>query len=128
MTKEERYLLIKDLCSRLPYSVKVVCLRDFNHKWYNLKMVDIGENEVYVTTYKPYANRYVEIEAVKPYLFPLSSMTEKQKKELNILRTYVSLNKNKEYLLFDWLNKNHFDYRGLIDMGLAIDATNLNIY
>jgi hypothetical protein len=58
----------------------------------------------------------------------MSSMTEEQKMELTMLRTYVSLVKNKEYLLFDWLNANHFDYRGLIDMGLAIDATNLNIY
>ena len=126
MTKDERDLLIKDLCSRLPYGVKVVCLRDFNHEWYNLEMVDIGENEVYVTTYEPYANRYVEIEAVKPYLVPLSSMTEEQKKEeYEICKGYLIGYESK---LIDFYHKNHLDYRGLIPLGLAIDCTNLNIY
>ena len=136
MTKDERDLLIKDLCSRLPYGVKVVCLRDFNHEWYNLEMVDIGENEVYVTTYEPYANRYVEIEAVKPYLFPLSSMTEEQEKELeeidpefySVIRENGNICISMDVRGYDWLNKNNFDYRGLIPKGLAIDCTCLNIY
>ena len=67
-------------------------------------------------------------EDCKPFLFPLSSMTEEQKLELATIKTYVSLNKDKEYLLFDWLNAHHFDYRGLIPMGFAKDATGLNIY
>lgn len=81
----------------------------------------------------------------KPYLFPLSSMTEEQKKELreiewsfdnsticNIIeclgtyRAYVDHHCCSE--LIDWLNKNHFDYRGLIKKGLALDASELNIY
>ena len=132
MTKEEKDLLIKDLCSRLPYGVKVLCLRDFNHDWYNLEMIDIGDDEVYVTAYEPYTNRYVEIEAVKPYLFPLSSLTEEQRKELQSLMiqdVYGILYHTIES--YDYLNKNHFDYRGLIEKGIAIDVTvltKLNIY
>ena len=92
-------------------------------------MVDIGDNEVYLTTYEPYANRYSEIETVKPYLFPLSSMTEEQKKEYNYITErwmYDSSYSISDSI--DWLNKNHFDYRGLIEKGLAIDADGLNIY
>ena len=93
-----------------------------------------------------------EVDEVKLYLFPLSSMTEEQFEEL---KAFVDLtyegntlelvewdsacDKTLEFWLeeipsycvikvFDWLNKNHFDYRGLIPMDLAIDATNKNIY
>ncbi len=140
MTQENKELLLKDLCARLPYGVKVLCLRDFNHYWYNLEMVDIGDNEVYVTTYEPYANRYAKIEELKPYLFPLSSMTEEQNKEYNRWKHEVPVchyeygDVVEEVELFDspesfeYLIENHFDYHGLIPMGLAIDATNLNIY
>jgi hypothetical protein len=115
---QELELLLKDLCARIPYGVKGTNaygkITELNHP----------------TDYSPYMSikNAVLKHDWKPYLFPISSMTEKQKKELNILRTYVSLNKNKEYLLFDWLNANHFDYRDLIPMGLAIDATGKNIY
>lgn len=85
MEKKDTDLLLKDLSARLPCGVKVLCLRDFTHKWYNLERVDIRANEVYVTTPEShsYADKYVEIEAVRPYLFPLSSMTEEQKREYN---------------------------------------------
>lgn len=140
MTQEEKDLLKQDLCSRLPYGVKVLCLRDFNHDWYNLEMVDIGDNEVYVTTYEPYANRFVKIEEVRPYLFPLSSMTEEQKNDCPIDETNLNIIKSNigygiieipwqlSYLFIDWCNKNHFDYRGLIPKWIANDATGLNIY
>ena len=65
----------------------------------------------------------------KPYLFPLSSMTEKQKKEYQYITERWMYDSS--YSISDstdWLNKNHFDYRGLIEKGLAIDATGLNIY
>ena len=127
MTQNEKDLLLKDLCARLPYGVKVLCLRDFNHTCYNLKMIDIEDNEVYLTIDEPYTNRYAEIKTIKPYLFPLSSMTEEQ--NLEYLQTCMGGN---SYVptsaSFDWCDKNHFDYRGLIPMGLAIDATCKNIY
>ena len=67
----------------------------------------------------------------KPYLFPLSSMTEEQTKELiNLINT--GQNDNNEFMRtlcrIEFYHKHHFDYRGLIPMGLAIDATGLNIY
>lgn len=124
MTTENKELLLKDLCARLPYGVKVLCLRDFNHDWYNLEMVDIGDNEVYVTTYEPYANRYVKIEEVKPYLFPLESMSEEQKEEY-----YGTFSLSGDMSgTVDFYNKHHLDWRGLIPMGLANDATGKNIY
>ncbi len=146
---ENKELLLKDLCARLSYGVKVLCLGDSNHV-YNLESIDIKDNEVYISTYEPcYSNKYTNIESIRPYLFPLSSMTEEQKKEISKRYNYhnsyqlcVEITKHLEgywdndnscdlqdYLwLEDWFNKNHFDYRGLIEKGLAIDATNKNIY
>ena len=66
----------------------------------------------------------------KPYLFPLSSMTEKQKKEYQYI-TERWMNDPSYSIIsdsIDWLNENHFDYRGLIEKGLAIDATGTDIY
>lgn len=145
MRQKDKELLKRDLCARLPYGVKVLCLRDFNHTWYKLEMVDIGDNEVYLTTNESYANRYVEIDVVKPYLIPLSKMTEEQlfevqeilgKNEIKIEDGFLSIvdsDRNTiSYLeilaLLEWFYKNHFDIYGLIPMGLAIDATGLNIY
>lgn len=145
MTKEDKELLLKDLCARLAHGVKVLCLRDFNHECYNLEMVDIGDNEVYLTADEPHIDRYSEIETVKPYLFPMSSMTDEQKEELRLEHEKdnkimaicmkkcsegdTSLRgKNILYHAVDWCNKNHFDYRGLIEKGLANDATGKNIY
>jgi hypothetical protein len=62
----------------------------------------------------------ISIDEVKPYLFPIESMTDEQSSEfMNIQLGYPSV---------DWFNKNHFDYRGLIPMELANDATDKNIY
>ena len=81
----------------------------------------IFTDEAYFTTKggSIYSNEY------KPYLFPLSSMTEEQQMDLT---KFVANGIQGENILYDWYNKNHFDYRGLIPMRLAIDATNLNIY
>lgn len=123
MTQEQKELLLKDLCARVPYGVKVNTdiQGDFT-------LIGLTNERVFTTCEVEGCHNDFPIELIKPYLFPLSSMIEGQKLELITLKAYVSLNKNTEYLLFDWLNKNHFDYRGLIEKDLAIDATDLNIY
>ena len=67
------------------------------------------------------------VSKIKPYLFPLSSMTEEQKSQYNFYLTRIVFTYDAS-LLIDWLNKNHFEYRGLIEKELAIDATGLNVY
>ena len=118
MTQEDKELLIKDICARLPYEVKIN-----NEIQGNFVIYGICENYVFVRTTNAYAD--FPIEKIKPYLFPLSSMTKKQEKEW--LYT-LSSDYHITYDTVDWCNKNHFDYRGLIEKELAIDATGLNIY
>lgn len=123
MTQEDKELLLKDLCARLPYNV--ICQVEFKENGkYNSKVMllsGIFTDEAYFTTKggSIYSNEY------KPYLFPLSSMTEEQNKEW--LYT-LSSDYHITYDTVDWCNKNHFDYHSLIEKGLAIDATGLNIY
>jgi hypothetical protein len=77
-----------------------------------------------------------DVSKIKPYLFPLSSMSEEQCKELEEIdpEFYSLICSNGEIYVsmdlrgYDWLNENHFDYRGLIQKGLALNATGLNIY
>ena len=125
MTQEHKDLLLKDLCARLPYGVKV--------KTNNINILKLGTHTrvgEYVTDV---------IEPCKPYLFPLSSMTEEQKveydkmSELDIEYTITQIENNSQIWTsglnrFNWLLKNHFDVYGLIPMDLAIDSTNLEIY
>lgn len=131
MEAKHKKLLLKDICARLPYGVKGnfqnsddKLLRSITITYGNLKhngMVMTGD--------------------IKPYLFPLSSMTEKQIEEYEDALAYHDYVKGgwtlaktfeNEYIIpywfVDFCNKHHLDYRGLIPMGLAIDATNLNIY
>lgn len=114
MTQEQKELLLKDLCSRLPYGVKI----SVNDKVETLQGIDILDN---VVEYDSFLSS--DIEEVRPYLFPLSSMTEEQQ-----LFYSTHLNYMPYYQRVDWFNKHHLDYRGLIPMGLALDATGLNIY
>lgn len=136
MTQEQKDLLLKDLCARLPYGVWIE--RKIKSCKFSAKcMLDAhGISAIERERY----------EFCKPYLFPLSSMTEEQEEEFKNLyyRFHESafiFNERFSYdrynikdigfypcYLQDWLNKNHFDYRGLIPMGLANDATGLNIY
>jgi hypothetical protein len=125
---EEKNLLLIDLCSRLPYGVKVEA-----ETW----LEDEGEfayvpDKVYSINSDGYiVHGYDEVYECKPYLFPMSSMTDEQKNVyhsfyVDILRGLIT--PDNSIKMIDWLNKNHFDYRGLIEKGLAIDATGLNIY
>lgn len=132
MIQEDKELLIKDLCGRLPYGVILNCCNTVGER-----LTAIDENGL--------INHDYDIDEVKPLLFPLSSMTEEQRKFFNNLpigidkygdiSTKDDISGNSLYTdlelyleVIEWLNANHFDYRGLIEKGLAIDATELNIY
>ena len=149
MTQEHKELLLKDLCARLPYGVKFMCNKNiYTTKGLDLIVTDEGDWE-YAVTAKDTAP--IEIDFIKPYLFPLSSMTEEQAKEiqeitgnpdyaciirktdglelwLNFIDTDPTIWLDAIFEVQDYLNKNHFDYRNLINENLAIDCTNLNIY
>lgn len=129
MTQEHKELLFKDLCARVPY--KPIVQIDDCGIW-NLRGVDHDDSAelrdrviVWHGENYPSSKNSFPIINCKPYLFPLSSMTEKQ---LINLTKFVANGIHGENILYDWYNKNHFDYRGLIEKGLAIDATGLNIY
>lgn len=121
MTQEDRNLLLKDLCARLPYEI-----RADGYPWITAELVyGIDRDSVNLQ------GTWVKIENVKPYLRPMSSMTEEEKKEFQACHCVYELhpdfqpmmcNLANELNMFDWLNAHHFDYRGLIPMGLALEA------
>lgn len=125
MTQENKELLLKDLCARLPHKIKFL-----RESWnfesdQELSVIESLEDidkDGYINNTKVY-----KVEDIKPYLFPLSSMTEEQKSQYNFYLTRI-VSAYDASLLIDWLNKNYFDYRGLIKKGLAIDATGLDVY
>ena len=122
MIQEHKELLLIDICARLPCKVKISIPELFTTKKRieTLNEIFKGNDNLYRVN-----DSGILIEYIKPYLFPLSSMTEEQQMDLT---KFVANGIRGENILYDWYNKNHFDYRGLIPMGLAIDATGLNIY
>ena len=147
MKQEDNELFLKDLCARLPYMVKgdakgiiqYILNVPIDMEPEVLTNIDLDTNTYGVSRQRgiPLYNRKGEIN-FKPYLFPLSSMTDEQKREYDkIIYHSIELH-HREYSdiveidLFDDLQdfycKNHLDYRGLIPKGLAIDATDKNIY
>ena len=153
MKTEDKNLLLQDLCGRLPYGVKCAYFNTKDEiKVGELLTVWCKEKRVFIDKLSiDYDGG--DCIGVIPFLFPLSSMTDEQYKEMQefvgdyakVLRKTMGKDYALElwldsvecdatiYLdnifeLQDWLNKNHFDYRGLIPMGLAKDATGLNIY
>ena len=146
MTQEQKELLLKDLCGRLPYNVKAYVKhwskldRKYYEDIYVVKSAFPSLNQVHVQTERGSVDVLLGYSdyVIKPYLFPLSSMTEEQRKKLFYLSgidiIYGKFYTNNEFTLeetlsgINWLLKNHFDIYGLIPMGLANDATGLNIY
>ena len=126
MKQEDKELLLRDLCCRLPYGVKCKVS-------YNSGVI----NDADATLYGIDKDGFLMFDEIggdhreflcKPYLFPLSSMTGRLKSELFNLRINIEEPFQDSLCEIDFYNKKHFDYRGLIEKGLAIDATNLNIY
>ena len=125
MTQEQKELLLKDLCARLPYGVKGLVTFNGNHFMTQHQVEDRTIDGKLYDRFAEFQSSWYDNVTIKPYLFPMSSMTEEQKTSHNFLKHSAYANPIK---LVDWYNKNHFDYRGLIPMGLANDATGKNIY
>ena len=136
MTQEEKQLFLKDLSARLTYGVKVNISASRPDRYDNfVKSVnDATINSIDLNLEKCKFKEFwwdVYVVNVRPYLRPMSSMTEEEKEELS---QYACIGEdlNGEFIdevqrkdcaaYIDWLNKNHFDYRGLIPMGLALVA------
>lgn len=139
MTQNEKDLLIKDLCARLQYGVKCKS-KYFTDDTLSGIIIDEGETVFNFSVNNEGFIIQLYISGIKPYLFPLSSMSEEQKNEYNRWKHEVPVchyeygEVVEEVELYDspesfeYLIENHFDYHGLIPMGLAIDATGLNVY
>ena len=137
MTQEEKDLLLKDLCARLPYGI--ICEDGYG----NVLELN-GIDKPNTATFKCFDKTFwtTDLDKCKPYLFPLSSMTKEQEDEWDDLyikplcerlnphtrKEDLMLRAKAGYAATFWLMENHFDYLGLIPMGLAKDATGLNIY
>ena len=138
MSQEDKELLLKDLCSRLPYGVICKCLHSNTVK---ATAIDTEDLSVYYFD----CDEWESIEHCKPYLRSMSSMTEEEKKEMHEKLSpkgtavykeegiSTPLNHHGEWIpyeymsrIINWLLKNHFDYCGLIDKGLAIAVTEEN--
>ena len=147
MEVKDKALLIKDLSGRLPYGVWVEHIRTgMRGHLHDLKvypLYDKTDDHIYdyiCSTDFLGDGDYFDIEAFKPLLFPLSSITIEQEKEL--LKFGVSYGEyalhddirglgimvDEAYIFFEFCYKHHIDFLGLIEMGLAIDATGKNVY
>ena len=139
MTQEDKEIVLKDLCARLPYKIAV------EDEYGDILYLDYKD-----VHFEHYVNNIIEGN-IKPYLFPMSSMTEEMLEELNIngffiyrdtianvshleskngiseeIYTYIDIESSS--FLIEFFHSHHIDYRGLIPMGLALDATGKNIY
>lgn len=147
MTKEDKDILIKEISTRFLYGVVYMDVhadKKFINKW-NVIGVDrmFGDefSQVFITNCEETYGYKTSIENIKPYLFPLSAMTEEQNDSWRdtwfpdlMISTDVNYPESEKYLVsshvksLQWLYENHFDINGLIDKGLALDATDKNIY
>jgi hypothetical protein len=125
MTQEEKDILIKDLSVRLPYGVMLETDNVFPQKLEGITF----DKDTFLISVSDGAFT-LDWMTFRPYLYPLSSMTEKQKEEhQDLINNHYNFDANGNvFTLQDFYCKYHLDYRGLIPMRLAIDATGLNIY
>lgn len=149
MTQKDKELLLNDLCARIPYDVILGTTDDdgsLPNEWRIMHYNAITEDFKLDNCYKN-ADQSIDVGYIRPYLFPLSSMTEEQMDKVEeILMGYdpkiifdfmadgdIIFKKGnisiKAFIeLTQYFDKEMLDYRGLIPMGLAEDCTNLNIY
>ena len=124
MTQEEKELLLKALCELLPYEVKVGVYMYTTKNYFTTTLKSINPTD---GTFQVGSVHYGDLSRCKPYLRPMSSMTEEERYGYEGTRYQTFLENGESERsdtadTFDWLNAHHFDYRGLIDMGLALEA------
>ena len=122
MNKEEKQILLIDLSARYPYGVIIHSIWDYQELSGKIKRKE--------TVRTMESHDFCDYWNCKPYLRPISSMTEKERQEY-----LAECDKDNEdsittprYHGIEWLNKKMFDYRGLIEKNLALDCTGLHIY
>ena len=126
MTEQDVKLLLVDLCARLPYGVKIQSVKEPDTA-FRLCAVDIESKEIKFFKYESKALTILDIGKLirydkicyKPYLRPMSLMTEEESEEFSNMEIVG-------YSNYDWLNAHHFDFRNLIEKGLAIEVTEEN--
>lgn len=129
MTKKDKQLLFKDLCSRLPYHVRVKVWLEYGDTEEGPLDLQHNYGDVLLDAFY-----YKKIKKIKPYLRPMSSMTEDEHndwfqyyhnaetEELNKSGDYFKAAMSGDNAKYDWMNAHHFDYRGLIELGIALNA------
>ncbi len=117
MTQEDKQLLLKDLCVRLPYGTVVLTGYDQEARYWNEQK--FLETLLTSLVYEAFSKNLITF--CKPYLRPMSSMTEEEENEYRAINCYEGLFPRNEDAL-DYVLSHHFDYRGLIEKGLALEA------
>ena len=139
MIQKDKEILFKDLCARLPYNVKcevidrgikiIGTLNGYTPLTDGSKLFGLSNKEYNAPDKYWQPNAQFSIEEIKPYLRTMSSMTSEEEKHFLSLKSGLDYDTNIKKVIYntnqiDWLNKHHFDYRGLIDKGLAIEIKN----
>lgn len=121
MTKEDKELLFKDISGRIPYGLRVQSINIDRCLVLGItKRISFFNNSLHIDVITNICN--YELASVKPYLRPMTSMTEEEKEEYNKVMFQSERYENDYAADIDWLNAHHFDYRGLIEKGLALEA------
>lgn len=142
MTQEDKILLLRDLCGRLLYGVKAYIKnwskldRKYYEGIYTVESIDPSLNTIVADSERSSVEVIVGDDdyEIKLYLRPMSNMTDEEWEDYQKIRMidWVDRDINGTFInacsIVDWLNTHHFDFRDLIEKGLAIDATGLNIY
>lgn len=138
MNQQDKELLLKDLCARVPYGVRVFvdeyALKRSSYVWEKYDWHGEPHEVDGVSRYGVQLCRmeaddgFIDFDFIKPYLLPMSSMTEEQRKDFESTMVKDGILSVWTISTYEWLNQHKCDYRGLIPKGIALDATGLNIY